>query len=109
MMNSMLLYPGLVTLAAAEASPVGYLIPGTLAIVGAGGLIQAGKLNPIAALLAVWFGVHVIFPPTGNVDWFALVVCAVVFFGMLRWKWNIVPVVLGSGLIGLIYALAGFR
>ena len=59
--------------------------------------------------LAVWFGVHVIFPPTGNVDWFALVVCAVVFFGMLRWKWNIVPVVLGSGLLGLIYTLVGFR
>ena len=59
--------------------------------------------------LAVWFGLHVIFPPSGKVDWFALVVCAVAFFGMLRWKWNIVPVVLGSGLIGLIYMLAGFR
>jgi chromate transporter len=59
--------------------------------------------------LAVWFGLHVIFPPSGKVDWFALVVCAVAFFGMLRWKWNIVPVALGSGLIGLIYTLAGFR
>jgi hypothetical protein len=28
---------------------------------------------------------------------------------MRRWKWNIVPVVLGSGLVGLIYTLAGFR
>jgi chromate transporter len=59
--------------------------------------------------LALWFGLHVIFPPNGKVDWFALVVCAVAFFGMLRWKWNIVPVVLGSGLLGLIYTLAGFR
>ena len=59
--------------------------------------------------LAVWFGLHVIFPPSGTIDWFALVVCAVAFFGMLRWKWNIVPVVLGSALIGLIYMLAGFR
>jgi chromate transporter len=59
--------------------------------------------------LAVWFGLHVIFPATGNVDWFAVVVCAVAFIGMLRWKWNIVPVVLGSGLVGLIYTLAGFR
>jgi chromate transporter len=53
--------------------------------------------------LAVWFGVHVIFPPGGNVDWFAIAVCAIAFLGMLRWKWNIVSVVLGSGLIGLIY------
>jgi chromate transporter len=59
--------------------------------------------------LAVWFGLHVIFPPNGKVDWFALVVCAVAFFGMLRWKWNIVSVVLGGGLVGLIYTLAGFR
>jgi chromate transporter len=59
--------------------------------------------------LAVWFGLHVIFPATGNVDWFAFTACAIAFVGMLRWKWNIVPVVLGSGLIGLIYTLAGFR
>src|SRR4029453_6699959 len=52
--------------------------------------------------LALWFGLHVIFPRSGNVDWFAVVVCAVTFVGMLRWKWNIVPVVLGSGLVGLI-------
>ena len=59
--------------------------------------------------LAVWFGVHVIFPPGGNVDWFAIAVCAIAFLGMLRWKWKIVSVVLGSGLVGLIYTLAGFR
>ena len=59
--------------------------------------------------LAVWFGVHVIFPPGGNVDWFAIVVCAIAFVGMLRWKWSIIPVILGSGMLGLIYTLAGFR
>jgi len=59
--------------------------------------------------LAVWFGVHVIFPPGGNVDWFAVVVCAIAFVGMLRWKWSIIPVILGSGMLGLIYTLAGFR
>jgi len=59
--------------------------------------------------LAVWFGVHVIFPPGRNVDWFAVVVCAIAFVGMLRWKWNIVPVILGSGVLGLIYTLSGFR
>ena len=59
--------------------------------------------------LALWFGLHIIFPRNGNADWFALVVCAVAFIGMLRWKWNIVPVVLGSGLLGLIYTVAGLR
>ena len=59
--------------------------------------------------LAVWFGLHVIFPTTRQVDWFAFIVCSIAFVGMLRWKWNIVPVVLGSGLVGLTYMLAGFR
>ncbi len=57
MENALIVYSGLVALAVAEASPLGYLLPGTLAIVGAGGLIQAGKLNGVAALLAVWAGV----------------------------------------------------
>jgi chromate transporter len=55
--------------------------------------------------LAVWFGVHVILPQTGRVDWFAAVVCAVAFVGMLRWKWNIIPVVLVSGFAGLLFKL----
>jgi chromate transporter len=53
--------------------------------------------------LAVWFGIHVILPQTGGIDWFAVTICTVAFVGMLRWKWDIVPVVLGSGLLGLIY------
>jgi chromate transporter len=59
--------------------------------------------------LAIWFGLHVIFPAARNVDWFAFVVCATAFIGMLRWKWNIVPVVLGSGVAGLIFTMAGLR
>jgi chromate transporter len=56
--------------------------------------------------LAVWFGVHVLFPATGNVDWFAVMICTIAFVGMLRWKWNIIPVVLGSGMLGLLFKLA---
>jgi chromate transporter len=59
--------------------------------------------------LAIWFGLHVISPPGRNVDWFALMVCGIAFVGMLKWKWSIIPVVLGSGLVGLIYAMAGCR
>jgi len=59
--------------------------------------------------LAVWFALNVLFPNHQGLDWFALALSIVAFIGMLRWKWNIVPVVLGSGLVGLIYTLAGFR
>ena len=55
--------------------------------------------------LAVWFGVHVIFPATDRVDWFAVVICVIAFAGILRWKWNIIPVILGSGLAGLVWRL----
>jgi chromate transporter len=55
--------------------------------------------------LAVWFGLHVIFPSHGVIDWFAIVLCAAAFVAMLRYKIDIIPVVLASGLLGLIYTL----
>lgn len=54
--------------------------------------------------LALWFGLHVLFP-AANVDWFAVTVCVIAFLGILRWKWNVIPVVLGSGLAGLLFKL----
>lgn len=59
MTNALSIYLGLAALAAVEASPFGYLIPGTLGVIAAGGLVQAGKLNGAAALIAVWLGVLV--------------------------------------------------
>ena len=56
--------------------------------------------------LAVWFALHTLFPDTGGVNWFAVVVGVLAFAGMWRWNWNIVPVVLGSGAFGLIYHVA---
>jgi chromate transporter len=53
--------------------------------------------------LAVWFAIHVLFPDGKMLDWFALVLSAVAFLGMLRWKWDVIPVVIGSGLLGLVY------
>jgi chromate transporter len=53
--------------------------------------------------LAVWFGVRVLFPAAWTVDYFAIVVAATAFFGMLKWKWDIIPVVLGAGSLGVIY------
>jgi chromate transporter len=56
--------------------------------------------------LAVWFGLHVIFPPGRAVDWFALAICTIAFIGMLKWRWDVIPIVIGSGLAGLLYRLA---
>jgi len=53
--------------------------------------------------LAVWFALNALFPNNARVDWFALAISVIAFLGMLRWKWDIIPVVLGSGLLGLIY------
>ncbi|HXP35602.1 MAG TPA: chromate efflux transporter [Chthoniobacterales bacterium] len=53
--------------------------------------------------LAVWFALHVFFPSVGVVDWFAIVLCAAAFFAMFRYKIDIIPVVLASAVLGLIY------
>jgi len=53
--------------------------------------------------LAVWFAMHILLPQNQPFNWFAAVVGVVAFLGMWRWKWKIVPVVLGSGLTGLLY------
>ncbi len=55
--------------------------------------------------LAVWFALHVFFPYASVIDWFAIALCAAAFVAMLRYKIDIVPVVLASGLLGLIYKM----
>jgi chromate transporter len=56
--------------------------------------------------LAVWFGLHVLFPDGKSLDWFALLLSTVAFIGMLKWKWGVIPVVIGSGVFGLLYKVA---
>jgi len=53
--------------------------------------------------LAVWFGQHTLFPGANQIDWFVLVVALAAFAGLWRWKWNIIPVVLGAGALGCLY------
>ena len=53
--------------------------------------------------LAVWFGWNTLVPQQGPFNWFALVVGLGAFAGLWRWKWDVVPVVLGSGVLGLAY------
>jgi chromate transporter len=60
--------------------------------------------------LAVWFALHVFFPDTGTIDWFAILLCIAAFVAMTRYKVDIIPVVIGAGILGLLYqSLHGFR
>ena len=55
--------------------------------------------------LAVWFGLHVLFPQGHGLDWFVAVVSLIAFIGMVKWKWEVIPVVLGACVAGLIFKL----
>ncbi|HLP76460.1 MAG TPA: chromate transporter, partial [Candidatus Paceibacterota bacterium] len=59
--------------------------------------------------LAVWFGGHVLFPDfgSGRIDFFALVLSLTAFVGLWRWNWGVVQVVVGAGILGVIYRLVG--
>jgi chromate transporter len=59
--------------------------------------------------LAVWFGRHVVFPAANTVDWFAAVVGVAAFIGMTRWRWDIIPIVLGAGLAGWLFKMLIWR
>jgi len=52
--------------------------------------------------LAVWFAVHVLVPASDRFNWFAAIVGVVAFIGLVRWKWNLVAVVLVSGMFGFM-------
>lgn len=53
--------------------------------------------------LAVWFALHVVHPEPGGFDWFAVALGLVALVGIIRWKWEIIPVVLGGAATGIIY------
>ncbi|HEX7861080.1 MAG TPA: chromate efflux transporter [Verrucomicrobiae bacterium] len=55
--------------------------------------------------LAIWFAQHVLFPSAAPINWFGLVVAAIAFVGMQKWKWDVIPVVLGAGFAGLVWHL----
>ncbi|HEY9510100.1 MAG TPA: chromate efflux transporter [Verrucomicrobiae bacterium] len=56
--------------------------------------------------LAVWFGSHVLFPPADHgrrLDVFALALAAIAFVGLWRWKWSLIPVIAGAGILGVVH------
>ncbi len=54
--------------------------------------------------LAVWFALRVFFPQA-SIDWFAIGISLVALIGMLRWKWDVIAIVIGSGVAGLLHYL----
>jgi chromate transporter len=72
--------------------------------------------------LAVWFAIHALFgvvterrlggavvpvPSPASIDLFAVALAAVAFAGMRRYRWGIIPVVLGSAAAGLVARALG--
>lgn len=51
--------------------------------------------------LAVWFARPVIFP-AGGPDWIALALGGIAFVGLVRWKWDVLAVVIGGGVCGSV-------
>jgi chromate transporter len=50
--------------------------------------------------LAVNFTHHTLIPESGGFEWYALATSIVTFIGMMKFKWGMVPVILGSALAG---------
>ena len=82
-----------------------------------GNVVMTSALSAITAAvvgvvlnLAVFFTVHVLFPKNsaatlGNLDIFALAITLVAFFALVRLKWDIMLVVFGGAVIGVVYKL----
>ncbi|MBF0411212.1 MAG: chromate efflux transporter [Desulfamplus sp.] len=55
--------------------------------------------------LAVWFGMYVIFPQTGGVNWFAVVLGILSFIAMQQLNIGMIKVIAISGVAGVIWSL----
>jgi len=60
--------------------------------------------------LAVWFGWHVVRPAGATdvtTDWFVVAVGVAAFVALQKWKMDVLPVVLASGAMGLVWSWVG--
>ncbi|MBF0467562.1 MAG: chromate transporter, partial [Desulfamplus sp.] len=55
--------------------------------------------------LAVWFGMYVIFPQTGKINWFAIILGILSFISMHWLKIGMIPVIAFSGAAGVLWSL----
>lgn len=52
--------------------------------------------------LAVWFGSHTLWPESGTIDWAGAATTAVAFALMVKWKVEILPIVLAAAALGVL-------
>jgi len=55
--------------------------------------------------LAVFFTHHTLIPDRGGFDWYALAAAVIAFIGMQRFKWGMIPVIIGSAAVGYIWTM----
>lgn len=55
--------------------------------------------------LSVMFTYHVLLPEGMGFDWYALTASVVAFIGMLRFKWGMIPVIIGSAIAGYVWKM----
>ena len=55
--------------------------------------------------LAIWFALSAWFPKPGSADWFAVAVSLLGFVVIVKWKWNIIPVIASAAALGLAYKM----
>ena len=53
--------------------------------------------------LAIWFGLHVLFPADSGPDWFGICVCVAAFIALLRWKVDILWIVAAGCTLGIAW------
>ncbi len=58
--------------------------------------------------LAVWFGLHVLVPSGAAVNWAGIAIALIAFIGLQKFKWDIIPVVGGAALLGLVRYAVGW-
>ncbi|MDP2139047.1 MAG: chromate efflux transporter [Candidatus Didemnitutus sp.] len=55
--------------------------------------------------LAVWFGLNVLLPGGGSVDWFSLGLTIAAFFALQKLRWDVIRIVVACGALGFAYRL----
>jgi chromate transporter len=53
--------------------------------------------------LAVLFTYHTLLPDAGGFDWYALAAAVIASMGMMRYKWGMIPVIIGSAAAGFVW------
>jgi chromate transporter len=55
--------------------------------------------------LSVIFTYHVLLPEGKGFDWYSLTAIVTAFVGMARFRWGMVPVIIGSAIAGFIWKM----